>query len=72
MPLDASRDPPRLPPLVLRQTDPAHLVGALNGSAQFGVDPHAGYEIHPVGNAVPATMPYTHSLTFSKTALGKG
>jgi hypothetical protein len=34
------------------QTDPAHLAGALNGSAQFGVDPHGGYEIRPAGNAV--------------------
>jgi len=52
VPLEASRGHPRLPPLVLQQTDPAHLAGALNGSAQFGMDPHGGYEIRPTGNAV--------------------
>jgi flagellar basal-body rod protein FlgB len=26
--------------------------GALDGSAEFGVDPHGGYEVRPAGNAV--------------------
>ena len=51
-PMETSRNPPPLPPLVLRQTDPAHVGGALGDAAVFGVDPHAGYEIRPAGNAV--------------------
>ena len=47
-----SQDHLRLPPLVVRQTDPAHVGGALDGSSEFGVDPHGGYEVRPAGNAV--------------------
>ena len=47
-----SPDHLRLPPLVVRQTDPAHGGGALGGSSEFGVDPHGGYEVRPAGNAV--------------------
>jgi flagellar basal-body rod protein FlgB len=51
-PMDISRNRPQLPPLVLQQTDPAHVGGVLDGSPAFGVDPHGGYEIRPAGNAV--------------------
>jgi flagellar basal-body rod protein FlgB len=51
-PMDISQNHPRLPPLVVRQTDPAHGGGALGGSSEFGVDPHGGYEVRPAGNAV--------------------
>ena len=47
-----SQDHLRLAPLVVRQTDPAHVGGALDGSSEFGVDPHGGYEVRPAGNAV--------------------
>ena len=47
-----SQDHLRLPPLVVRQTDPAHVGGALDGSSEFSVDPHGGYEVRPAGNAV--------------------
>ena len=47
-----SQDHLRLPPLVVRQTDPAHVGGALDGSSEFGVYPHGGYEVRPAGNAV--------------------
>jgi flagellar basal-body rod protein FlgB len=50
-PMETSNHP-KLPPLALRQTDPAHVGGALDSAATFGVDPHGGYEIRPAGNAV--------------------
>jgi flagellar basal-body rod protein FlgB len=52
VPLEASRKHPRLPPLALAQTDPAHAGGTFDGTPQLGVDPHGGYEIRPAGNAV--------------------
>jgi flagellar basal-body rod protein FlgB len=51
-PMDTSQNHPKLPALVLRQTDPAHMSGALDDAATFGVDPHGGYEVRPAGNAV--------------------
>jgi flagellar basal-body rod protein FlgB len=51
-PVDTSQNHPTLPPLVLRQTNPAHVGGALDAAATFGVDPHGGYEVRPAGNAV--------------------
>jgi flagellar basal-body rod protein FlgB len=51
-PMDTSQNHPQLPPLVLQQTNPAHVGGALGGAPTFGVDPHGGYEIRPAGNAV--------------------
>jgi flagellar basal-body rod protein FlgB len=51
-PMDTSQNHPQLPPLVLVQTNPAHVGGALDGMPTFGVDPHGGYEIRPAGNAV--------------------
>jgi flagellar basal-body rod protein FlgB len=51
-PMDTSQNHPKLPPLVLRQTNPAHVGGALDDAATFGVDPHGGYEVRPAGNAV--------------------
>lgn len=51
-PLETPRGPTQLPPLVLLQTSAAHLGGAIDGATQFGVNPHAGYEVRPAGNAV--------------------